>query len=209
MASPRIKPPALKPGDTVAVVAPAAAIERSYLERGVNALGAMGFRVKVSERVLARAGILAGSDEDRARELQEAFADDSVRAIFAARGGYGCGRILPLLDFATIARSPKAFVGYSDETFLLNTIVQRAGWVEIPDGPGLGIEINRAALAAISPNTRWESIGELEITLRISDVAACCSSASASSRFSSSTVGSLSRSAPAIETSDGMAPPIP
>ena len=84
MASPRIKTPALKPGDTVAVVAPAAAIERSYLERGVNALGAMGFRVKVSERVLARAGILAGSDEERARELQEAFADDSVRAIFAA-----------------------------------------------------------------------------------------------------------------------------
>jgi muramoyltetrapeptide carboxypeptidase len=160
MASPRIKPPALKPGDTVAVVAPAAAIERSYLERGVNALGAMGFRVKVSERVLARAGILAGSDEERARELQEAFADDSVRAIFAARGGYGCGRILPLLDFATIARSPKAFVGYSDETFLLNTIVQHAGMVAF-HGPMVAMDFAHGLSARSVEHMRRLLCGEL------------------------------------------------
>jgi len=160
MASPRIKPPALKPGDTVAIVAPAAAIERSYLERGVNALGAMGFRVKVSERVLARAGILAGCDEDRARELQDAFADDSVRAIFAARGGYGCGRILPLLDFAAIARSPKPFVGYSDETFLLNTIVQRAGMVAF-HGPMVAMDFAHGLSACSVEHMRRLLCGEL------------------------------------------------
>ena len=124
MAPDRIKPPALKPGDTVAVVAPAYAIERSHLERGMYALGAMGFRVKASPRVLDRVGILAGPDEDRARELQAAFADDDVRGIFAARGGYGCGRILPLLDFQAMARTPKPFIGYSDETFLLNAMLK-------------------------------------------------------------------------------------
>ena len=68
-----IKPHALKAGDTVAVVASAAAVERAYLERGVNALAAMGYRVKVSERVLARSGILAGDDRDRASELAGIF----------------------------------------------------------------------------------------------------------------------------------------
>src|SRR5277367_3087165 len=110
-----IKPSALKAGDTVAVVAPAAAIERAHLERGVNVLTSMGYRVKVSERALARSGILAGDDADRASELQQRFADPEVKAIFAARGGYGCGRLLPRLDFNAIARTPKILVGFSDE----------------------------------------------------------------------------------------------
>src|SRR6202167_6743930 len=118
-----IKPNALKPGDTVAVVASAAAVERAHLERGVNALAAMGYRVKVSERALARSGILAGDDRGRASELQEYFADPEVKAIFSARGGYGCGRLLPLLDFKAIARAPKIFMGFSDATFRVNALL--------------------------------------------------------------------------------------
>jgi muramoyltetrapeptide carboxypeptidase len=123
------KPPALRSGDTVGVVATSAAVERTYLERGVGALVAMGYRVKVSDRVLDRAGVLAGTDIDRARELNSFFADPSVKAIFGARGGYGCGRLLPLIDFAAIARTPKIFMGFSDATFLLNAMVECAGAV--------------------------------------------------------------------------------
>jgi muramoyltetrapeptide carboxypeptidase len=123
------KPPALKPGDTVGVVATSAAVEREYLERGVGVLAAMGYRVKISARALDRAGIFAGGDDDRARELNAFFADSGVRAIFGARGGYGCGRLLPLVDFAAIARAPKIFLGFSDATFLLNAIVDRAATV--------------------------------------------------------------------------------
>ena len=96
----------------------------------------MGYRVKVSERVLARSGILAGDDRDRASELQEYFADPEVKAIFSARGGYGCGRLLPMLDFKAIARTPKIFVGFSDATFLLNALVDfvRDGVVSRTDG---------------------------------------------------------------------------
>jgi len=111
------------------VVATSATVEREYLERGVGVLAAMGYRVKVSERALDRAGIFAGSDHDRARELNAFFADPEVKAIFGARGGYGCGRLLPLVDFEAIARRPKIFMGFSDATFLLNAMVDRAGTV--------------------------------------------------------------------------------
>jgi muramoyltetrapeptide carboxypeptidase len=137
-----IKPNALKAGDTVAVVAPAAAIERAHLERGVNVLTSMGYRVKVSERALARSGILAGDDADRASELQQCFADPSVKAIFCARGGYGCGRLLPRLDFNAIARTPKIFVGFSDETFILNALVDLSGMVSF-HGPMVAMDFAR------------------------------------------------------------------
>jgi muramoyltetrapeptide carboxypeptidase len=137
-----VKPRALRLGDTIGVVAPAAAVEPAHLERGVAALTAMGYRVKVSRRALDRTGILAGSDTARAAELMAFFADPEVKAIFAARGGYGCGRLLPLLDFAMIARTPKVFVGYSDETYLLNALVERVGLVAF-HGPMVAMDLAR------------------------------------------------------------------
>ncbi len=125
----RIKPRALSAGATIGVVSPSAPIDREHLERGVGALEGLGFKVKLSRHALDRAAIVAGPDEVRAGELQGFFADPEVDAIFAARGGYGAGRILPLLDFAAIARTPKIFMGFSDATFLLNTLVGRAGMV--------------------------------------------------------------------------------
>ena len=137
-----IKPNALRRGDTVAVVAPAAAIERAHLERGVNLLASMGFRVKVSERALARSGILAGDDRERSDELRKYFADPEVKAIFSARGGYGCGRLMPLLDFNLIGSTPKIFVGFSDATFLLNALVDFAGMVSF-HGPMVAMDFAR------------------------------------------------------------------
>jgi muramoyltetrapeptide carboxypeptidase len=124
-----IKPPPLRPGDTIGVVACAAAVDREHLERGVAELRGRGYRVKVSPRALARDRILAGTDEERAGELTRFFRDPEVSAIFAARGGYGCGRLLPLLDFGLIRRHPKIFLGFSDQTFLLNAIAQSAAMV--------------------------------------------------------------------------------
>ena len=154
------KPAALKSGDTVAVVAPAAAIEREHLERGVNVLASMGFRVKVSERALARSGILAGDDRERAGELQACFADPGVKAIFSARGGYGCGRLMPLLDFKAIARTPKVFVGFSDETFLLNALVDLAGMVSF-HGPMVAMDFARGLTERSLDHMRHLLKGEL------------------------------------------------
>ena len=155
-----IKPDALKPGDTVAVVAPAAAIEREHLERGVNVLGAMGYRVKVSQRALARSGILAGDDRERAHELQAYFADRDVKAIFSARGGYGCGRLMPLLDFNALARTPKIFVGFSDATFLLNALVDLAGMTSF-HGPMVAMDFARGLTPRVLEHMRQLLSGDL------------------------------------------------
>ncbi len=136
------KPPALRPGDTIGVVAPAAAIDSAHLARGAAALEELGYRVKISAHALDRDGILAGDDRTRAAELTAFFADPEVRAIFAARGGYGSGRLLPLLDFAKIAQTPKIFLGFSDETFLLNALVDHAGFVAF-HGPMVAMDFAR------------------------------------------------------------------
>ncbi len=142
------RPAALKPGDKVAVVAPCAAVKPEGLERGVEVLATMGYRVEVSPKALDRDDILAGTDAVRAAELQRFFADPQIKAIFAARGGYGSGRLLPLLDFAAIARRPKIFVGFSDVTYLLNALVGQSQLVCF-HGPTVAMDLARS-LSAVS-----------------------------------------------------------
>lgn len=143
-----IKPPALRPGGTIGVTAPAAAVDPDHLERGLQALRARGYRVKLAPHILARSGVLAGTDAQRAADLALMFADPQVEAIIAARGGYGAGRLLPLLDFAQIGRTPKLFVGFSDHTFLLNALFARASLICI-HGPVVAKDL-AAGLAADS-----------------------------------------------------------
>jgi muramoyltetrapeptide carboxypeptidase len=126
---PSIKPPALRPGATIGVVAPAAALDRDHLDRGVDVLRSEGYRVVIAPHVLCKDRVLAGSDAQRAGDLMRMFADPAIGAIFAARGGYGAGRILPVLDYAAMATTPRIFVGYSDHTFLLNALWGRTGLI--------------------------------------------------------------------------------
>jgi muramoyltetrapeptide carboxypeptidase len=162
------KPPALRPGDTVGVVATSATVEPAYLERGVGALTAMGYRVKVSDRALDRDGIFAGTDHDRASELNAFFVDPAIKAIFAARGGYGCGRLLPLIDFGAIARAPKIFLGFSDATFLLNALVECSG-IAAFHGPMVAMDfangLTRKSLDHLARLLSGET-GEIEIEAR-------------------------------------------
>jgi muramoyltetrapeptide carboxypeptidase len=160
VSQPRIKPRALKPGDTIGVVSPASAIDREHLERGVASLKGLGFRVKVSRHALDRDGIVAGPDAARASELQAFFADPEVDAIFAARGGYGAGRILPLLDFDAIARTPKVFMGFSDATFILNALVGRASMVCF-HGPMVAMDFARGLSESSLDHIRRLLAGEV------------------------------------------------
>lgn len=155
-----VKPAALQVGDTIGVVAPAAALRAEPLARGVAGLERMGYRVKVSEHVLDRVGILAGSDKTRAAEFTSFFADPEVKAIFAARGGYGCGRLLPLIDFHRLAKHPKIFLGYSDETFLLNALVAHVPMVAF-HGPMVAMEFARGLSTQASSHLQKLLSGEL------------------------------------------------
>jgi muramoyltetrapeptide carboxypeptidase len=124
-----MKPPALRPGDRIGIVAPASAIQNDELLRGCEALRSLGYEPVYDESILDRRFYFAGSTERRARELQTMFARDDVRAIICARGGYGCNYLLPFLDLETIRRHPKIFAGYSDVTTLLTWFHDTTGLV--------------------------------------------------------------------------------
>jgi len=117
------KPPALRPGDTVGIVAPASNVKREDFEAGCQALRRAGYRPFYFDSILDQELYFAGSVERRARELEEMFARDDIRAIVCARGGYGANYLPPTLDFEKIKAHPKIFVGYSDITTLLTFFI--------------------------------------------------------------------------------------
>jgi muramoyltetrapeptide carboxypeptidase len=123
------KPPALRPGDRVAIVAPASAFARPEFDAGVTELRALGFEPVHTDAVFARDEYLAGDASVRARDLMLAWSDPSIKGIIAARGGYGSVHLLPLLDSDVVRQQPKVFVGYSDNTSLLVWLQQTCGLV--------------------------------------------------------------------------------
>ena len=130
-----IKPRALRPGSRVAVVSPAGPIPESLLATGVGVLESWGLSVVLGRHVLdrhPRLPYLAGRDTDRAADLQEAWCDPTVDAVLCARGGYGCLRMLDLLDWPAMADAgPKVFLGSSDVTALHEAIRARLGLVTL------------------------------------------------------------------------------
>jgi muramoyltetrapeptide carboxypeptidase len=114
-----VKPPALRPGDTVGIVAPASNIKLADLQAGCDALRNAGYNPFYFDSILEKDLYFAGSVKRRARELEEMFARNDVRAIVCARGGYGANYLLSELDLEKIKTHPKIFVGYSDVTTLL------------------------------------------------------------------------------------------
>lgn len=126
---PRVKPPALKLGDTVGIVAPASNVKRSDLEAGCEGLRRAGYRPFYFDSILEEDLYFAGSAQRRLRELEEMFAREEVRAIVCARGGYGANYLLPTLNMEKIKAHPKIFVGYSDLTALLTYFCDVAGLV--------------------------------------------------------------------------------
>jgi len=122
--------PRLRPGDTLGLVSPAnATFEREPLKIAIESLQALGFKVKPGENVAARRGPFAGSDAQRAADVNAMFADDSVAGILALTGGSGCNRIVDKLDYDVIRRRPKFFGGFSDLTSLVNAIHRQTGLV--------------------------------------------------------------------------------
>jgi muramoyltetrapeptide carboxypeptidase len=123
------KPAPLRRGDVVGVIAPAGAVDEPRVRAGIDTLEDAGFRVRLGAAALKKSGYLAGADGERVADIHDMFRTPEIKAIIAARGGYGSGRLLPLLDLAVVRQHPKIFVGHSDVTFLLNAFVQRAGLV--------------------------------------------------------------------------------
>ena len=125
----RVKPRALRAGDTVGIVAPASNIKRELLEQGCETLRQLGYTPFYFDSILEQDLYFAGSADRRARELEEMFARDEIKAILCARGGYGANYLLNQLDPSKIVAHPKIFVGYSDITTLLTCFADSAEFV--------------------------------------------------------------------------------
>ena len=121
-----IAPARLRPGDTVAIVAPASPVPGDRLRAGLDA-AAGRYRLQVPHDIERASGYLAGDDPARAEEMNRALRDPDVRAIWLARGGYGIMRLLPLLDADALRRDPKPIIGFSDATALLGWALAAAG----------------------------------------------------------------------------------
>ncbi len=139
----RIKPPALQIGDVVGIVAPASNIQRELLEAGCENLRRLGYKPFYFDSIFEQDLYFAGSLERRAREMEEMFLRDEVRAIVGARGGYGSNYLLSAIDIQKIASHPKIFVGYSDNTTLLTWFADSAGFVTF-HGPMVTKDFARA-----------------------------------------------------------------
>lgn len=141
MAAPRgrLLPPALNKGDTVGLVSPSSASsDRLSLQLAREAMEAFGLKVKTGAHYDARHGHLAGTDAERAADLNAMFADKQVKAIVCVRGGSGAARLLPLLDYDRIRANPKILLGYSDITALHSAIQARTGLVTFHGQIGSG-----------------------------------------------------------------------
>ncbi len=117
---------ALEPGDTIGIVATSYAMDEAEFNRAVTFLQKMGYNVKIAPSCKLRYKLYAGSDRQRANDINNFFADSSVDAILCMRGGNGASRLLDLLDYDLIAKHPKLFIGYSDVTSLHIALYQKS-----------------------------------------------------------------------------------
>ncbi len=125
-----VKPKALKPGNTIGIVAPASNVyEVEDINVGREIVESLGFKTVLGKKVASQYGYLAGSDTDRAADLNEMFRRDDVDGIICLRGGWGSMRILPMLEYDVMRKNPKVLMGYSDITSLLLAVYKHAGIV--------------------------------------------------------------------------------
>ena len=120
-------PPYLSPGDTIGIVSPARSIEMKSLRPFISRLAEQDLKVKFGKNLFEKEHQFSGTDSQRSFDLSEQFTDDEIRVIFAARGGYGTGRLLRSLDPELISRHPKWLVGFSDLTALHSWLNRYAG----------------------------------------------------------------------------------
>jgi len=136
------KPHRVKPGDTVGFISPASPPyyvynPDTYIQHVIDTMAVFGLKVKFGKHCFEEYGYLAGNDTDRASDIMEMFSDPSVSFIVANRGGWGCNRIIDMLDYSVIKANPKPIMGYSDLTGLMNAISTKTGMVTFHGPMGL------------------------------------------------------------------------
>jgi muramoyltetrapeptide carboxypeptidase len=172
---PALVGPRLRPGDRVRVVSPASTPGRGEVAQGVELLRSWGLVVELGEHVFDQVGhYLAGTDEDRLADINDAFRDRGVRAVLTTRGGKGSYRIANAIDFEAVRRDPKPLVGFSDITFLHQALYHHCGIATL-HGPHIGwseqfmgpfpADSLRGAMMTTGPVTLHQQPGEASAPL--------------------------------------------
>lgn len=124
-----IKPPKLKEGDKLALITPGSYISIEEKEKSIENLEELGFEVVYSDKLMMMNGYFAGTDKERAEDINEMFEREEIKGIVCARGGYGCARTLPHINYNLIKENSKVLIGYSDVTALLYGIYKKTGLI--------------------------------------------------------------------------------
>lgn len=124
-----LKPQRLKKGDTIGIISPGSFVKEQQLEKSIQTIKSLGFEPYYLSSILDKHGSFAGTDANRISELHHMFSNAQVAGIICARGGYGGIRLLPDIDYSLIKNNPKALIGFSDVTALLQTIYQQTGLI--------------------------------------------------------------------------------
>ncbi len=153
-----IRPRKLSLGQTLGIIAPASAPpDAKALDRALDVLKHLGYRIKLARNVHNRHGFLAGTDRERGSDLMRMFTDKKVDAVLCVRGGYGTARLLPLLDYKVIAANPKIFVGFSDITSLHCAFLTKAKLISF-HGPMMVSDFSREELSQFAVKSFLETL---------------------------------------------------
>jgi muramoyltetrapeptide carboxypeptidase len=150
-------PRRLAKGDLIGIISPSSPLDDvARIEAGVTYLEKLGYRTLIGSHVQSRLGYLAGTDRERLEDLHTMFADKRVKAVFCLRGGYGSGRLLPLVDYRLIARNPKIFLGYSDVTALALAFWRKCRLITF-HGPMVGVDM-AGAMDPVAEESLWRML---------------------------------------------------
>lgn len=124
-----LKPMRLRRGDKIGLAAPAWLISKNDLQLCVERVKGLGFEPVYSSRILGKEGYFSNTDQERANDFNDLIKNPEIKAIIFTNGGYGCARILDLIDYEMIRKNPKVIIGFSDDTALINAIYKKTGLI--------------------------------------------------------------------------------
>ena len=151
-----IKPSALQPGDTIGIIAPAGPVTKKAIAQAESYLGSKGYEVVLGKNLFKKRGYLAGTDQQRAYDINRMFADKKIKAVICARGGYGTIRLLDQLDYLLIKNNPKILMGFSDITAMQLAIWSKTGLISFY-GPMATIDLNKK-MDRFTERNMWEML---------------------------------------------------
>lgn len=160
-----IKPKKLQQGSTISIIAPAGNVDKNKLKFGIEYLKKLGYKIKLGKNLFNQNKYLAGTDEERAFDINQAFADSETDAIICARGGYGAIRLIDKLDFTTIKDNPKIFCGYSDITALSAVILKNAGLITF-SAPMIQSDFSDNEIDKFTEANFWKALTSDKITIK-------------------------------------------